>query len=82
MGLEKSGLEKVGNHFLVPKHEIVPEEKVEEILKKFGSTADQFPQLLKDDPAVEEIGGKKGDFIKITRSSQTAGISVYYRVVV
>ena len=67
---------------MVPKHEIVPEEKVEELLKKFGSNADQFPQLLKDDPAVEEIGGKKGDLIKITRTSLTAGTSIYYRVVV
>ncbi|MCR4335751.1 MAG: DNA-directed RNA polymerase subunit H [archaeon] len=75
------GLERVDEHFLVPKHEIVQEEKVEELLKKFGSTINQFPQILKDDPAIEEIGGKKGDVIKITRKSSTAGISIFYRVV-
>jgi len=76
------GLEKVGEHFFVPKHEIVPEDRIEELLKKFGSSSDSFPQILKDDPAVEEIGAKKGDIIKITRTSRTAGISIYYRVVI
>ncbi|MCR4369250.1 MAG: DNA-directed RNA polymerase subunit H [archaeon] len=75
------GLNRVAEHFLVPKHEIVPEDKVEELLKKFGSDSDKFPQILAEDPAVEEIGGKKGDIIKITRTSHTAGKSVYYRVV-
>ena len=76
------GLEKVIDHFLVPKHEIVPEDRHEELLKKFGSSSDKFPQILKDDPAIMEIGAKKGDIIKITRSSPTAGTSVYYRTVV
>lgn len=75
------GLEKVGEHFLVPKHEIVPEEKLEELFKKYGSKANKFPQILKDDPAVEEIGAKKGDLIKITRKSYTMGKAIYFRVV-
>lgn len=76
------GLEKVGEHFLVPKHEIVPEEKHAEIFKKYGSKANKFPQILKDDPLVEEIGAIKGDIIKITRKSYTSGTSVYFRVVI
>lgn len=76
------GLERVGDNFLVPKHEIVPDEKREELLKKFGSNIESFPQILLDDPAVEEIGAQKGDLIKITRFSHTAGNSIYYRVVV
>ena len=75
------GLERVADNFLVPKHEIVPEDKVQEVLEKFGSTLDRFPQISKDDPALEEIGGKKGDLIKITRNSHTGGKSIYFRVV-
>jgi len=75
------GLEKVAEHFLVPKHEIVPEEKLEELFKKYGSREEKFPRILKDDPAVEEIGAIKGDIVKITRASPTSGITVYFRVV-
>jgi len=75
-------IERVAEHFLVPKHEIVPEDKVKEVLAKFGSSQDRFPQILFDDPAVIEVGAKKGDIIKITRNSQTAGKTMYYRVVV
>ena len=69
------------NHFLVPKHEIVPEDKVEDILKKYGTTVKNLPRILKDDPAALEIGARKGEVIKITRNSPTAGTSVYFRLV-
>ena len=75
------GLEKVGEHFLVPKHEIVTEDKLEELFKKYRSPSIKFPQILKDDPAVEEIGAKKGDLIRITRKSRTMGKTIYFRVV-
>jgi len=74
-------LDNVAGHFLVPKHEIVPEERVEEILKKYGTNLSNLPRVLRDDPSVVEIGAKKGDVIKITRSSLTAGKAVYFRLV-
>ena len=76
------GLGMVAEHLFVPKHEIVPEDRIEELVKKFGSDRDKLPQIMRSDPAVVEIGAKKGDIIKITRASHTAGTSVYYRVVV
>ncbi len=75
------GLDSIRGHFLVPKHEIVPEDKIKELVQKFGSAPDKFPQILKDDPIVLEIGAKRGDVIKITRNSPTAGQCSYYRVV-
>lgn len=76
------GLERVAGHISVPKHEIVPAEKVQEVTGKLGSSPDKFPQILSDDPAAIEIGAKRGDLIKITRASITAGTTVYFRVVV
>ena len=71
----------VSKHFLVPKHEIVPKDKEEELLKRLGSTKKLLPRILASDSAVIEIGAERGDIIKITRDSQTAGKSVYYRAV-
>ena len=75
-------LGKVAEHYLVPKHEIVPDELVQEVMAKFGAkSVDNFPKMLKDDPAIAEIGAKRGDLIKITRHSATAGKTVYFRTV-
>jgi DNA-directed RNA polymerase subunit H len=74
-------LDKIANHYLVPKHEIVPEDRIEEILKKYGTNVSNLPRVLRDDPAIVEIGAKKGDVVKITRSSQTAGQAIYFRLV-
>jgi DNA-directed RNA polymerase subunit H len=75
-------LKKITDHCLVPKHEIVPKEKVSEVLEKFGADIEQLPRLLKNDPAVEAIKAERGDLIKITRDSPTAGKTVYFRVVI
>jgi len=69
-------------HELVPKHEILAEEEVEELLKAYRIKPYQMPRIKASDPAVRMIGAKPGDVIKITRESQTAGQSVAYRYVV
>lgn len=69
------------DNYLVPKHEIVPKEQIEELLKKLATDSKKLPKLLPDDPIVTEIGAKPGDIIKIDRFSHTAGKSVYYRLV-
>ncbi|MGQ9788550.1 MAG: DNA-directed RNA polymerase subunit H [Candidatus Hadarchaeaceae archaeon] len=73
---------KVSGHVLVPKHEILPRDKVDELLKKYKITPYQLPLIKSSDPAVKEIGGKPGDVIKIIRDSPTAGKAVSYRYVV
>ncbi len=71
------------NHEYVPKHEILSDKEAERVLKKYKlSSKMQLPKILSSDPVVKAIGAKKGDIIKITRKSITAGEAVYYRVVV
>ncbi len=70
------------SHELVPKHEIMKPEEVRELLQKYGITKDRLPRIFASDPAAKIIGAKPGDVLKITRKSDTAGISIYYRVVV
>lgn len=75
-------LERISEHYLVPLHEIVPKEKHDEVLKKYGLDSDNMPRISREDPAAEEIGAKKGDMIKITRDSPTAGKAIFFRTVV
>ena len=52
------------------------------MLTKFNATPAQLPYILMTDPVAKEIGAKPGDFVRVTRKSETAGTSVYYRYVV
>ena len=66
---------------LVPKHVILKQEEVLELLKKFNITVNQLPKIISKDPAVKALGAKSGDVIKILRKSETAGTSEFYRLV-
>ncbi|MFN3383670.1 MAG: DNA-directed RNA polymerase subunit H [Archaeoglobaceae archaeon] len=70
------------DHVLVPKHEILKEEEVKELLKLLGVSKEQLPKIKASDPIIKEIGAKPGDVVKITRKSLTAGVSIFYRLVV
>ena len=67
---------------LVPKHEILSEEEKKKLLERHGIKEKELPKILESDPAVRALGAKKGDVIRITRKSQTAGEYYYYRLVV
>lgn len=66
----------------MPKHEVLPKNKVEELLKNYKITLYQLPLIKNSDPAVKEIGGNPGDVIKISRDSQTAGKAAVYKYVI
>jgi len=72
----------VTGHELVPKHEVMAKKEKEALLKKLGINDRDLPKITSDDPALIGMDVKKGDVIKITRESQTAGHVFYYRVVV
>jgi DNA-directed RNA polymerase subunit H len=73
---------KPGTHFLVPKHELLTKEEAVEVAKRYNASLSQFPYILSSDPVAKEIGAKPGDLVRITRRSETAGSTVYYRYVV
>ena len=64
---------KVSTHFLIPKHELLTKEESAQVLARFNSSPAQFPYILSTDPIAKEIGAKPGDFVRITRKSETAG---------
>ncbi|MDG6901964.1 MAG: DNA-directed RNA polymerase subunit H [Nitrososphaerota archaeon] len=73
---------KVSTHFLIPKHELLTKEEAAQVVARFNSSPSQFPYIQSTDSIAKEVGAKPGDFVRITRTSETAGSSVYYRYVV
>jgi len=69
-------------HNFVPKHELLDQQASQALLARYNCTKQQLPKIRFNDPIIKMISAKPGDIIKITRNSQTAGKSVYYRVVV
>jgi DNA-directed RNA polymerase subunit H (RpoH/RPB5) len=69
-------------HVLVPKHQIVAPEFHKELLDSLYITSkSKMPEIkFHVDPIARCIGAVPGDIIKITRSSESAGESIIYRV--
>ncbi len=67
---------------MIPKHELLTREEADQVRARFNATPSQFPYIQSTDAIAKEIGAKPGDFVRITRTSETAGSSVYYRYVV
>ncbi len=69
-------------HELVPAHEIMSKKDVTEMLDMYNITKGQLPKIMSNDATVKMINAEPGEVLKITRASETAGKSVFYRVVV
>ena len=72
----------ITNHGLVPEHVIISKDEVKELIEKYHCKVESLPLISNIDPMVKKLQAQPGDIIKITRPSSTAGISIYYRLVV
>lgn len=70
------------DHNSVPKHEIIKEDEVKSLLENCQIESGQLPKIKNSDPVAKELDAEAGDVVKITRISQTAGESFYYRLVI
>ena len=70
-------------HMLVPKHEKVPNEEEDALLKGMYAKKSQLPFIrFHEDMAARMLGLLPGEIVRITRPSLTAGENVGYRVCV
>ncbi|MDY6768839.1 MAG: DNA-directed RNA polymerase subunit H [Candidatus Nanohaloarchaea archaeon] len=72
----------VAEHELVPRHEVMGEDEVEELLDEYDITKEELPQIKQGDAALDDLETEVGDVVRIERDSPTAGETTYYRVVV
>lgn len=71
----------VQQHVLVPKHILMTEKEVGELLTKYNISKKQMPLISIKDSAIKDMEVKGGDVIKIIRNSPTQIKSEYYRLV-
>jgi DNA-directed RNA polymerase subunit H (RpoH/RPB5) len=70
-------------HILVPKHEKVPAEEEEDLLKGMYATKAQLPLIrFHEDPIARMLGLVPKDIVRIVRPSLTAGENIGYRLCV
>ncbi|KAM0679072.1 hypothetical protein BDAP_000452 [Binucleata daphniae] len=79
---EKELLFNITKHDLVPVHRILNEEEKKEMMTMRRIKEHQLPRILIGDPVAKYFGAKRGDVFEILRKSETAGMAVYYRIVV
>ncbi len=71
----------INKHYLVPKHTKITDSEKKELLEKYKINSSSLPKIQNKDPALIKMHPKVGDIVKIERKSQTAGTTVYYRIV-
>lgn len=73
----------ISKHIYVPKHKIIKSKtEIMELLKKFHTTIDKMPRILREDPMAKFIGAKPGDLIHIKGLYETTGFVNKYRLCV
>ena len=72
----------ITKHELVPQHEPLSEEEAKEVLGAFKLEKNQLPRILVKDPIARFYGMKRGQVVRITRKSETAGVYITLRQVV
>ncbi|WP_135820428.1 DNA-directed RNA polymerase subunit H [Halostella litorea] len=71
----------VSQHNLVPEHNVVDEDAVDEVLAEYDIKRTDLPKIKRADPALPDEA-EVGNVIEIVRDSRTTDQAVVYRLVV
>lgn len=64
---------------LVPKHTLLEQTEIDELLEKYNTRAEDLPVIRRLDPIAKYYAMRPGDICQIERKTDTSGITKYYR---
>ncbi|XP_042483566.1 DNA-directed RNA polymerases II and IV subunit 5A-like [Macadamia integrifolia] len=80
--LDQELMFNITKHFLVPKHQVLSADEVKILVCRYHLKLLQLPRIQVNDPVARYFGLVPGQVLRISRSSETAGKYVSYRVAV